>query len=193
MHRMLVSEYDNTHSDFRGIWSTEHANEPDWAEVRHLYMGKRTIMSGDGTCSLLIEGLSLALYADADYERHLLHVDTTGAVVFVRRNLSSLAWRQVHQAAARRLGDKNTTILSTYLMPLRHSIAGVWYSTELVSAAGVVAYVVRLPHNTAGDMRYATDKLRSSLDVVRAREITIANVVDMQPELDAIMANDTTP
>jgi len=62
-----------------------------------------------------------------------------------------------------------------------------------VSAAGVVAYVVRLPHNTAGDMRYATDKLRSSLDVVRAREITIANVVDMQPELDAIMANDTTP
>ena len=193
MHRMLVSEYDNTHSDFRGIWSTEHANEPDWAEVRHLYIGKRTIMAGDGKCTLLIEGLSLALYEDADYNRYLLYLGTTGAVVFVRRNLSANAWEQVYRAAARRLGDESTTILSTCLVPLPHSIAGIWYATELASAAGVVADVVRLPHNTDGDMRYATDKLRRLLDVVRVREITIANVVDMQPELDVIMANDTTP
>lgn len=192
MRRMLVSEYDNTHSDFRGIWNTERPNESDWADVRHLYMGKRTIMAGDGKCTLLIEGLSLALYEDADYERHLLHVDTTGAVVFVRRNLSSHAWGQVLKAAARRLGDESTTILGTCLLPLRHSVVGIWYATELVSAAGVVADVVRLPHNTAGDMRYATDKLRRLLDVVRIREITIANEVDLQPELDVIMANDTT-
>lgn len=34
---------------------------PNWERDRHLYVGKRTIMSGDGTCSLLIEGLSFEI------------------------------------------------------------------------------------------------------------------------------------
>lgn len=64
MKQITLSEYNAIHSDHRSVWDTERDDLPDWPEKRHLYMGKRTMMSGDGTCSLLIEGLSFEIIDD---------------------------------------------------------------------------------------------------------------------------------
>lgn len=54
MREIKKAEYEKIHPDFRGIWTTERDDLPDWQSIRHQYVGKRTLMS-DG--SLLIEGL----------------------------------------------------------------------------------------------------------------------------------------
>lgn len=68
MKRITESEYNARHPDFRGVWSTERYDEANWEEVRHLYMGKRTMTDYDdryGTV-LLIEGLSLEIVPDSE-------------------------------------------------------------------------------------------------------------------------------
>jgi hypothetical protein len=67
MKTMTESEYNAINKDYRGVWTTERTDQADWAAVRHLHMGKRTILSYDnkhGTC-LLIEGSGLTIVPDA--------------------------------------------------------------------------------------------------------------------------------
>ncbi|MCS6428104.1 hypothetical protein [Burkholderia thailandensis] len=52
------AEYDRVHADFRGVWTTERTDIPDWDSIRHQYLGKRTLVRGN---ALLIEGLSLTI------------------------------------------------------------------------------------------------------------------------------------
>ena len=61
MRRISLKEYNALHPDFRGRWTTEREDWTDWPQVREQYMGKRTMMSGDGTCTLLVEGLSFEI------------------------------------------------------------------------------------------------------------------------------------
>ena len=59
MKRMTLSEYLAVPEDYRGVWTTERWDIPDWENLRKSHMGKRTLMVNDkGTC-LLVEGLSL--------------------------------------------------------------------------------------------------------------------------------------
>ncbi len=62
MQTILLSEYNKLHSDFRGVWTTERHDMPDWAEERDKYMGKRTMLS-DGC--LLVEGLGFEIIDDS--------------------------------------------------------------------------------------------------------------------------------
>lgn len=56
---MTQSEYLAVPENYRGVWTTERWDIPDWENLRKKYMGKRTLMVYDkGTC-LLVEGLSL--------------------------------------------------------------------------------------------------------------------------------------
>lgn len=56
---MTLSEYLAVPEDYRGVWTTERWDIPDWETRRKSHMGKRTLMVYDkGTC-LLVEGLSL--------------------------------------------------------------------------------------------------------------------------------------
>lgn len=68
MKQITLAEYNKIGKDFRSIWTTERDDLPDWPEKRHLYMGKRTMMSGDGSCTLLIEGLSFEIIDDRPAE-----------------------------------------------------------------------------------------------------------------------------
>lgn len=78
MKQITLAEYNKIHSDRRSVWTTERDDLPDWAEKRHLYMGKRTMMSGDGTCSLLIEGLSFEIIDDTPQTRIPYTIDNSG-------------------------------------------------------------------------------------------------------------------
>ncbi|WP_065497323.1 hypothetical protein [Burkholderia sp. CCA53] len=52
------AEYERIHPDFRGVWTTERTDIPGWENIRHQYLGKRTLMRDN---ALLIEGLSLTI------------------------------------------------------------------------------------------------------------------------------------
>ena len=67
MKRMTLSEYLAVQEDYRGIWTTERWDIPDWERLRKSHMGKRTLIVYDrGTC-LLVEGLSLEIVEDKTY------------------------------------------------------------------------------------------------------------------------------
>ena len=56
MRKITLSEYNSIPEDYRGIWTVERWDLPDWAELRKKHIGKRTMMVYDkGTC-LLVEG-----------------------------------------------------------------------------------------------------------------------------------------
>ena len=54
MIELTLKEYNAIHTDYRGVWSTERTDWPDWDKVRNQYVGKRTLMRAGG---LLIEDL----------------------------------------------------------------------------------------------------------------------------------------
>lgn len=49
-------EYAAKPADYRSTWATERTDIPNWSEIRHQYMGQRTLLTGRG---LLIEGRGL--------------------------------------------------------------------------------------------------------------------------------------
>lgn len=62
---MTLSEYLAVPENYRGVWTTERWDIPDWENLRKSHMGKRTLMVYDkGTC-LLVEGLSLEIVDDS--------------------------------------------------------------------------------------------------------------------------------
>lgn len=58
---ITLTDYEAIHPDYRGVWDTERDDLPNWSVERHKYIGKRTMMAGDGSCTLLIEGLSFQI------------------------------------------------------------------------------------------------------------------------------------
>ena len=63
MRKITLSEYNSIPKDYRGIWTVERWDLPNWAEIREKHMGKRTMMVYDkGTC-LLVEGLGFEIVA----------------------------------------------------------------------------------------------------------------------------------
>ena len=69
MKRMTLSEYLAVPEDYRGVWTTERWDIPDWENLRKSHMGKRTLMVYDkGTC-LLVEGLSLEIVDDSSWKK----------------------------------------------------------------------------------------------------------------------------
>lgn len=59
---ITLSEYEAIPPDFRGVWDTERHDLKDWPEIRHKYIGKRTMLDyyNNGT-AMLIEGLSFEI------------------------------------------------------------------------------------------------------------------------------------
>jgi len=69
MKRMTLSEYLAVPENYRGVWTTERWDIPDWENLRKSHMGKRTLMVYDkGTC-LLVEGLSLEIVDDSAWKK----------------------------------------------------------------------------------------------------------------------------
>ena len=70
MIRMTLSEYLRKPKDYRGEWTTERWDIPNWKEERKKYMGKRTLMTNvDGATCLVVEGLSLEIIDDSDWKK----------------------------------------------------------------------------------------------------------------------------
>lgn len=58
MFEITLKEYNAIHQDYRGVWSTERTDLPEWESVRDQYMGKRTLMRGG---ALLVEDLNFRI------------------------------------------------------------------------------------------------------------------------------------
>ena len=69
MRKITLSEYNAIPEDYRGIWTVERWDLPNWAELREKHMGKRTMMVyGNGIC-LLVEGLGFEIVDDSSWKK----------------------------------------------------------------------------------------------------------------------------
>lgn len=69
MRKITLSEYNAIPEDYRGIWTVERWDLPDWAELRKKHIGKRTMMVYDnGTC-LLVEGMGFEIVDDSSWKK----------------------------------------------------------------------------------------------------------------------------
>ena len=69
MRKITLSEYNAIPEDYRGIWTVERWDLPDWAEKRERHIGKRTMMVNDnGTC-LLVEGMGFEIVDDSTWKK----------------------------------------------------------------------------------------------------------------------------
>ncbi len=69
MKKITLSDYNSIPTDFRGVWTTERWDIPNWAEIRGKHMGKRTLLTYDkGTC-LLVEGMGLEIVDDSSWKK----------------------------------------------------------------------------------------------------------------------------
>lgn len=57
LRKIRLSDYNAIHRDYAGVWTTERDDLPNWPKIRERYIGKRTMMAGDGSCTLLVEGI----------------------------------------------------------------------------------------------------------------------------------------
>lgn len=65
MRKITLSEYNAIQEDYRGIWTVERWDLPDWAEICEKHIGKRTMMVyGNDTC-LLVEGMGFEIVDDS--------------------------------------------------------------------------------------------------------------------------------
>lgn len=56
LEQITKAEWDAIHPDYKGVWTTEQTDWPNWAEVRDQYMGKRTLMRAQGADGGFIAG-----------------------------------------------------------------------------------------------------------------------------------------
>lgn len=69
MRKITLSEYNAIPKDYRGIWTVERWDIPNWAEIRERHIGKRTMMVYDnGTC-LLVEGIGFEIVDDTSWKK----------------------------------------------------------------------------------------------------------------------------
>lgn len=55
---MTEAQYLAHPADYRDIWRSERTDWPNWSDVRHLYVGKRTLMRSGG---LEVEGITFRI------------------------------------------------------------------------------------------------------------------------------------
>ena len=55
---MSKAQYEAIHRDYRGTWTTERDDTPNWAAVRDKYVGKRCMMREGG---LWVEGIDFVI------------------------------------------------------------------------------------------------------------------------------------
>lgn len=68
MRKITLSEYNAIPEDYRGIWTVERWDLPDWEELRKKHIGKHTMMVYDnGTC-LLVEGMGFEIVDDSSWK-----------------------------------------------------------------------------------------------------------------------------
>ncbi len=65
MLKLSKSKYEAIHPDFRGVWTTERTDIPNWDKLRHQFIGKRTLVHDN---ALQIEGLSFEILPEGDAE-----------------------------------------------------------------------------------------------------------------------------
>ena len=70
MIRMTLSEYLRKPKDYRGEWTAERWDIPNWCNIREKHLGKRTLMTNinGGTC-LVVEGMGLEIIDDSDWKK----------------------------------------------------------------------------------------------------------------------------
>lgn len=56
MRKITLSEYNAIPEDYRGIWTVERWDLPDWAEIREKHIGKRTMMVNAGIYGSRLSG-----------------------------------------------------------------------------------------------------------------------------------------
>lgn len=64
-----MSEYNAIPEDYRGIWTVERWDLPDWTEIREKHIDKRTMMVYDNGTFLLVEGLSFEIVDDSSWKK----------------------------------------------------------------------------------------------------------------------------
>lgn len=66
------SVYENTHRDFKSVWTCERWDWEKWEEIRDQYIGKRTWMPPfylfNTTC-LLVEGQNFTILPDEEFDK----------------------------------------------------------------------------------------------------------------------------
>ncbi len=69
MRKITLSEYNAIPEAYRGVWTVERWDIPNWVEMREKHIGKRTMMVYDnGTC-LLVEGMGFEIVDDSSWKK----------------------------------------------------------------------------------------------------------------------------
>ncbi len=181
MKRITLREYNAIHSDFRGIWTTERTDQPDWEANRLHYMGKRTMMAGDGSCALLIEGLSFEI---TEYRRYLLFSERDAAIVEIPHNTHSDNYGMIQ--------DYFTKLVKAEYCNMRHldeqeKIQDVYYHWELAGSAGASFELYQLPGVSNESIEAAEHKIRRDQDVVRLRICKFKTLHSIQPKVNELL------
>lgn len=69
MKKIILSEYNAIPENYRGIWTVERWDLPDWAEIREKHIGKRTMMVNDNGTRLLVEGIGFEIVDDSTWKK----------------------------------------------------------------------------------------------------------------------------
>lgn len=181
MQQITLREYNHLHPDRRGIWTSERTDDPNWEANRLHYMGKRTMMAGDGSCALLIEGLSFEI---TDYRRYLLWAGKDGAIIDIPYHTPG----------------HNYDLIQTYFQALvraefcelRHldeqeKIQDVYYHWELAGSAGASYELFQLPGVGNDSIESTETKIRQDHDVVRLKVHKIKTLHLIQPKVNELL------
>ena len=116
MIKITLSEYNALHKDYRGVWTFECDDLPNWAEIRDKHMGKRTMLHYDnGATVLLVEGLDFEIVEGDFYTREF----RCGNRHVSRKELEGFPVR-----SARRIGPTPRCSASSRRPMPRHGSAG---------------------------------------------------------------------
>ena len=65
MKLITQENWDKTPSDYKGVWTTERTDWPEWERVKDSFMGKKTLLTASpkGT-ALMVEGIHFQIVAN---------------------------------------------------------------------------------------------------------------------------------
>lgn len=70
MRKITLSEYNSIPKDYRGIWTVERWDLPNWAEIqqKNTWESSTMMVYDKGTC-LLVEGLGFEIVDDSIWKK----------------------------------------------------------------------------------------------------------------------------
>lgn len=183
MKTITLRDYNRISSDFRGIWNTERDDQPNWAQDRDKYMGKRTMMAGDGSCSLLIEGLSFRI---TEYRKYLIFAGHHAAIIDLPYGLSSDDYGRLQDWFAKLTnGDSYSSMRS---LDEQERVGEVYYYWELAGPGGASFELFKFPETSAESAQKAEDHIRRNQDVVRLAVRYFRKLHDIQSQVDVLFS-----